>query len=184
MYVYLPTDAAPGIVDAHPTDSRISDDLAGTFIQATVNGLCVHLREDAYRLPFNPAATYLLSVTVDRTFPAYGPVVITGIHSLIDVELNGIEVGVGGRMVDLDAERARIGASFGEEGYLAYHGSILDAGHVYTAKVREWLNLAEKLEIPKGWPGVADAAIRKAVAKAAADAAGGQPTSLGGPFYV
>jgi hypothetical protein len=185
MYIFLPVGQAPRLIDAEPTDSRISDDLGGTFVRSsTGTNIAAHLLDDVHLLPFNPAAAYLLSITIGRTFPARGPVVVTGLNSLFNMHLDGMDVAVGGHAVSLDKERARIGAEFGEEGFLAYYGSVLDAGHVYTAKVREWLDLAEAIEIPEGWPGVINRALRETLTNQPEVPDGGPPTSPDGPFIL
>lgn len=190
MYLFLPTDGAPRVIDAAPTDSRISDDLGGTYVVACTGGasLLVHMRDDAAGLKFNPAATYLISMTGDKgTFPMYGNVVVTGVDATAQVNSLSGPVGVLGRSDHLEADRAHAGADIAVDGFYAHTGHDSAMEHPELASmIRYVLSRAERLEVPPGWPGVADRSARQEFAgiQGAVEDALSDATGLDGPFLI
>jgi hypothetical protein len=192
-YLYAPTDTAPRVIDADLTDSRISDELGGTYVKCAVSdNLALHMRDDVAGLPFNPAATHLITLTRRRPFPVYGPAIVTSLDVMLAYKRNGRSHSVSGHTASLTVERAQAGVEIAEDGYLAYHGSILSDGHVYTGLVRRALAATEQIELPAGWPGnVEQRAMREVhdlhdvLAEAGVTAERGEEaTSPDGPFYI
>lgn len=161
MYLLLPVDGAPRVIDAKPTDSRISDGLGGTYVRAAIsrNTAAVHMRDDAAGLPFNPAATYLLSMIgdTDDPFPAYGNVIVTGMDTIACIDVDAGPVAALGSLTDLTADRAQAGADIATDGFYAWNGHDKAMRFPRMAdKVRYVLGQAMKIKIPDGWPGCMD----------------------------
>lgn len=81
MFLSVPAEGWPTIVDATATDKRVSDELGGAIaVRVAANSkVGVFVREDCRKLPMNVPASYAISRAVARPIPVLGDVVIVGL---------------------------------------------------------------------------------------------------------
>jgi hypothetical protein len=82
VFLHLPADGWPQIIDAEPTLSHISDLLGGVTVITTSlsdGGLGMAFTEDMGDKPLNLAASAIATFTENTVVPIGGPAVVTGI---------------------------------------------------------------------------------------------------------
>jgi hypothetical protein len=91
MFLTVPAEGWPTVVDATATDKRVSDELGGAIaVRVAANSkVGVFVREDCRKLPLNVPASYAISRAVARPIPVLGDVVIVGLNvEAVDIRLS------------------------------------------------------------------------------------------------
>lgn len=154
MYVLFPTDGLPRVVDAELSDGRISDDLGGTFIDSSLSATtAIVLRDDVAGLPFNPAATLLVSITVGHSVPMYGPVILAALDAIAEAVNPAGEHGYIGALGSLPSNVANAAVGVGTPGLLVYGGRAEGVDPVFVEGIRGLFRAATAVTVPAGWPG-------------------------------
>jgi hypothetical protein len=119
VFLHLPPDGLPHIVDAAPTDARISDLIGGIPVKTHLRyNLAVFIREDARDLPLNVGASFLCTALTEFHYavPMLGPIVLAGLNTVAVVNLGGAYVRGSGKAVGLETRDVRMMAGIAEDG--------------------------------------------------------------------
>jgi hypothetical protein len=149
MFITVPVDGWPTVIDAEASDARVSDELRGIPVRVGVNAYFGHyVREDCRQLPFNAAASYALSRACMRPTPVFGPAVIVGldpIGSIIDLDPTDKKddtVTYLTHAEPLDAQVADVIADWAREAIYAQRGlwdQLRESDRDPGGKTRRWL---------------------------------------------
>jgi len=86
MFLNLPIDGWPVVIDAHPTDREASDLLGGAIpVHVGVDltaGIGVLVREDCRSMPLNLAASYVCSRVTGSPVAVLGPAILVRLDTL------------------------------------------------------------------------------------------------------
>lgn len=99
MFVFIPVDGWPKVVDAEPTDARLSDELGAIpFPTAIAPSLGLMIHEDQpNQLGLNVGASYVASLIIGATAPVFGPACLTLIDAPIQfIYGDGVSGTIGG----------------------------------------------------------------------------------------
>lgn len=154
MFILIPVEAPPQIIDTHPTDSTVSDTLGGAIPVplVTAGGMAaLWVRETAASegLRHNNLAALLGACFSGRIIPTLGPVVVTTLvadpaRQAVKAECFG-EVAITAMMAILgDLEAALGGADDGFQSVRLPDG--------WAARVRAAAAKHQALPVPPSWP--------------------------------
>jgi hypothetical protein len=125
MFVFIPVDGWPKVVDAEPSDDRLSDELGAIpFPTAIAPSLGLMIHEDQPNgLGLNVGASYVASLIIGATAPVFGPACL----ALIDAPIQFIDgdgmTGSIGACVSLPAYDAQMLAEMAAEALHAEQGN-------------------------------------------------------------
>ena len=85
MFVFIPADGWPAIIDQEPDEDRLSDLMNAIPVHTTIGrGLGMTL-EETQDGPLNLAASYLVSVLYGQALAVHGPVAVVGVDEIVHV---------------------------------------------------------------------------------------------------
>jgi hypothetical protein len=171
MFVNLPDQAWPSVVDADATDGRVSDLLGGIVVRVGLTDeFGLYVREDSRHMPLNAPASYLASLITRHLMPICGPAVLVGLDTVAtayEVDLSGAKPDVskvsnvsrvspfGGEMAALHLRVAEdaMYAKLGKDSQISDKGQVLCQEHL-AELIRFVLHMLDdqRDKLPEDWP--------------------------------